>query len=405
MTDSLLEKIKKFPENSGVYLMRDDKSKILYIGKASNLKRRVSSYFLKAHEERIENLLKEVKKIDYILTDNSLEALILESNLIKKYKPKYNIREKDDKSFLYVLITKEKFPRILLIRGKDINLYNGELFGPFVSAKSIRSGLKIIRKIFPYNLHCEKDINRGKPCFDYQIGLCPGTCIGAISEKEYKKNIINIKLFLKGEKNQIIKKLETEMNNLSKNMEFEKAAKIRNQIFAINHIKDIALIKDDDFIENINYKNNKKNRIEGFDISNISGLFAVGSMVVFYNNLPAKKEYRKFKIKNVVGIDDFKMLEEILKRRFSHQEWPLPDLILIDGGLGQINIARKVLKYFNLNIPIIGIAKGPKRKKNEFIGRVPSWTNEDILIKVRNEAHRFAIDYHRQLRNKLFIAK
>lgn len=397
MDNKLLNIVKKFPEKPGVYLMKNENLQILYIGKAANLKRRVSSYFLKSQEERIENLLKEVKQIDYILTDNSLEALILEANLIKKYKPKYNILQKDDKSFLYVLITKEKFPRVILVRGKDIHLYKGDLFGPFVSAKSIKEALKLIRKIFPYNIHPENKINQKRPCFDYQIGLCPGTCIGAINVKEYRKIIQNIKLFFKGKKNQILKNLEKTMQIFVSKLEFEKAAKIKNQIFALQHIKDISLINND-LIDDLDSKD-KRIRIEGFDISNISGFFAVGSMVVFVDNKPVKKDYRKFKIKKIKGINDFKMLEEILKRRFSHLEWELPDLILIDGGIGQVNVAKKVLKYFNLNIPVVGIAKGIRRRKNEFIGIIPSNIDKNILIQVRDEAHRFAISYHRKLRN------
>ncbi|MGC8775866.1 MAG: GIY-YIG nuclease family protein [Minisyncoccia bacterium] len=395
MKEDLFLKVKNFPEEPGVYLMKNNQGEILYIGKAGNLKRRVSSYFLKSQEERIEKLLQEVSSIEYQLTDTAIEALILESNLIKKFKPKYNIREKDDKSFLYVLITNEKFPRVLLVRGKDINLYSGDFFGPFISAQNIREALKIIRKIFPYNLHPQDKIPQKRPCFDYQIGLCPGTCIGAIKAKDYKKTIKNIKLFFQGQKNKILKNLEKEMKNFAQKLEFEKAEKIKKQIFALKHIKDIALIKEGEVLEE-----NKNFRIEGYDISNISGKFAVGSMVVFLNNKPQKSEYKKFKIKTVNQINDFQMLAEVLKRRFSHLEWPKPDLILIDGGLGQVAIAKKILKSFNLNIPVIGIAKGPKRNKNEFIGN-DYGVNKNVLIQIRDEAHRFALQYHRKLRNKI----
>jgi len=195
---SLISKIKNFPEKPGVYLMKDKSGNILYIGKAGSLKRRVLSYFQKAQDSRIEKLLSEIKNIDYKITDSALEALILESNLIKKYNPKYNIKEKDDKSFLYVLITDEKFPRIILIRGNDIKNSKGEIFGPFIQSKNLKESLKIIRRIFPYNLHPENKIPQKKPCFDYQIGLCPGTCINQINQKEYIQIIKNIKLFLNG---------------------------------------------------------------------------------------------------------------------------------------------------------------------------------------------------------------
>jgi excinuclease ABC subunit C len=389
----LVCKIKNFPQKPGVYLMKNKKGEIIYIGKASNLQKRVLSYFQKAHDQRIERLLQEVDDIAYQIQDTTIEALILESNLIKKYQPKYNIREKDDKSFLYILITNEKFPRVLLVRKKDIKDGSGEVFGPFTQSQNLRQALKIIRKIFPYNLHPENKIPQDKPCFDYQIGLCPGTCIQKITPKEYAKIIKNIKLFLSGKKKKILEKLKKEMETASKNLEFELAQKIKNQIFALTHIQDIALIQEDKF----NLEEGAK-RIEGYDISNISGKLAVGSMVVFLNDQPQKSEYKKFKIKTVNTINDVLMLKEVLERRFNHKEWTLPDLILIDGGKAQVNIAKKILKKLKLNIPVVGIAKGPKRKKNEFIGKIPSGFNKDLLIKVRDEAHRFALSYHRQIR-------
>lgn len=192
------------PETPGVYLMKGANGKILYIGKAGNLKRRVASYFQKAHDYRIEKLLSQVKKIDYRKTDTAIEALILESQLIKKYEPPFNVKEKDDKSFLYMEITKEKFPRVLLVRGKSNTV--GERYGPFTSASSIREAMRILRRIFPYSVHPSQITNhvsrtiKTKPCFDYQIGLCPGTCIGAITRKDYLKNIKNIKLFCRAER-------------------------------------------------------------------------------------------------------------------------------------------------------------------------------------------------------------
>jgi excinuclease ABC subunit C len=398
MYSNLISKIKNFPEKPGVYLMKDTSGNILYIGKAGNLKRRVLSYFQKAKDLRIEKLLSEVKTIDYKITDSALEALILESNLIKKYNPKYNIKEKDDKSFLYILITSEKFPRILLIRGKDIKNARGEIFGPFIQSKNLRESLKIIRRIFPYNLHPENKIPQKKPCFDYQIGFCPGTCINQITQKEYNKIIKNIKLFLKGKKKQILKSLEKEMHLASKQLEFEKADKIKKQIFALNHIQDIALLNEDEIDLEKENKIQRIKRIEGYDISNISGKFATGSMVVFWNGKPQKSEYKKFKIKTVHQPNDVLMLKEVLKRRFLHKEWQFPDLILIDGGISQVNAAKQILNEFKLNIPIVGIAKGPKRNKNEFIGNLTLDFDKNILIKVRDEAHRFAISYHKKLR-------
>lgn len=416
--------------------MKNASGKILYIGKAGNLKRRVSSYFQKAGDSRIEKLLNQVSKINYRRTDTAIEALILESKLIKKYEPPFNVKEKDDKSFLFVEITKEKFPRVLLVRGKEAQspavLFaeppgrkplrpTTELYGPFPSASNIREAMRILRRIFPYSVHCletnkkKQRVKRranapfsfnmshgSRPCFDYQIGLCPGTCIGAISRRDYLKNIKNIKLFLQGRKKWILTNLQKEMKNASKNLEFEKAAKIRRQLFALKHIQDVALLSDTE-IPDSRFPDSRY-RIEGYDISNISGASAVGSMAVFINNNPAKDEYRKFKIRTVTQADDLGMLREILKRRGSHTEWPLPDLILVDGGKAQVKAAKTTLGEFGFKIPVIGIAKGANRKKNEIIGKIPKGISKKTLIKVRDEAHRFAIQYHKKLRRRSIAA-
>ena len=396
---SMKKLYEKLPETPGVYIMKGKKGKILYIGKAVNLKRRVSSYFQKAHNARLEKLVNEIKKIDVEQTDSALEALILESALIKKHRPEYNIREKDDKSFLYVEITREPFPRILLVRGK--NLAVGTHFGPFIYAMQIREALKILRRIFPWNIHDPDTIRKpaSRPCFEHQIGLCPGTCVGAITKLDYKRNIRKIKLFFEGKKKQIIRELEREMKTASTNLAFECAAKIKRQIFALTHIHDIALIKKPER-ETVYGAGEIPKRIEGYDISNISGTAAVGSMVVFAGDKPDKSQYRKFKIRTITKPDDTGMLKEVLTRRLTHREWSLPDLMLIDGGKGQVNITKKILAEHGMKIPVVGIAKGPTRKKNEFIGTAPKWAKATTLIRVRNEAHRFAITYHRKVRGR-----
>ncbi len=415
------------PESPGVYLMCDKDAKILYVGKATSLKRRVESYFTHPHDARIEAMVGQIAKIDYRETANAVEALILEAELIKKYQPPFNIREKDGKSFLYVQITKDKFPRVLIIREKGI-LAKGTNFGPFTSSSSLREALKIIRRIFPYSVHPESrphsaEAPRGKPCFDYQIGLCPGTCAGLISKADYAKNISNIKLFFKGEKKKILRNLEAEMKKASRNLEFEKAEKIKRQVFAINHINDVALIHDDtntllrweamggqarmDTNDTNNTKpKNRNTRIEGYDISNISGTSAVGVMVVFEDGEPKKSDYRKFKIKTIEGANparatggDTGMLKEVLRRRLNHDQWPLPVCFLIDGGKGQVNAVKEVLAEYGYEIPVVGIAKGPERKRNDFIGAIPKNVLPITLIRLRDEAHRFAISYHKKIRN------
>ncbi|MGC9611109.1 MAG: excinuclease ABC subunit UvrC [Minisyncoccia bacterium] len=408
---------KNLPDTPGVYIFKNTAGKILYIGKAGNLKRRVSSYFLRGHDSRIEKLVNEIKKIEYKKTDTAIEALILEAELIKKYQPPYNVREKDDSSFLFVEITDEKLPRVLLVRGKDKP--NGKRFGPFTSSSSIREALKIIRRIFPFSTH-QTDKPLKRPCFDYQIGLCPGTCLpgqgaGLIHKTDYLKNIKNLRMFFEGKKKRMMKELEKEMAQASKKTEYEKAEKIKRQVFALKHIQDVALIREERGPElprgvrlgrrpgdTPSGDSGRAKRIEGYDISNISGTSAVGAMVVFTNGEPDKDEYRKFKIKTVFKSDDTGMLKEVLIRRFRNS-WLKPDLILIDGGRGQVNAAKAVMNKFGLKIPIVGLAKGPKRKRNDLVGLIPKFTDLKTLIKVRDEAHRFAIAYHKKLRSAGFI--
>lgn len=387
--------------------MRDAAGDLLYVGKAVNLKRRVSSYFLRPHDARLTKLVSLIRRIDHQRTDTAIEALILEARLIKEHQPPFNILEKDDKSFLYVEITGEKFPRVLLVRGKDLKepedakqKKNRRLYGPFTSAASVREALKLIRRIFPFNTHAPKDIGKSvRPCFDAQIGLCPGTCVDAMSFREYRKNVKNIFLFFEGKKERIINNLERDMTSASRKLDFEKAEKMRRQIFSLRHIQDIAFISEDKLGDPDG--DGKKTRIEGYDISNISGTSPVGSMVVFVNGMPDKSQYRKFGIKTVEGSDDTAMMSEILERRFKN-DWPHPNLILIDGGLGQVNAARRVLRSFELKIPVVGLAKGPERKRNDLVGTIPPGTEMNTLIRVRDEAHRFAIAYHKKVRGRNF---
>lgn len=396
--------LKNLPKSPGVYKFFDENGQILYIGKATSLKDRVSSYFSRPLDDRLQIMAGQVKDIQYQKTDSVLEALILEANLIKKFQPKYNIKEKDGKSFINIIITKEEWPRIFIERKKNLkfsaqNRKTGKLklktYGPYPSAKSARLALEIIRKIFPY---CSSP-GGGKECFWHQIGQCPGACFGKISSAEYKKTIKNIELFLEGRKSRIIKNFEKEMERLSRNQEFEKAAQIRNKIFALKHIQDVALIGDSAFAGGAPLQ--VPHRIEAYDISNIGGVMAAGSMAVFTDGEIDKSEYRKFKIKTVKGANDVAMLKEVLLRRLSRKDWPMPDLILIDGGKGQLNAAAQALKEKTLDISAISIAKGPSRKGREIF---KTYNAPDLPIqlieRLRDEAHRFAVEYHRLLRNK-----
>lgn len=395
------------PETPGVYIMKDAKGEVLYVGKAVNLRRRVSSYFQRPHDYRISKMVSLIRNIETRNVDTAIEALILESNLIKKFLPPYNVLEKDDKSFLYVEITKEKFPRVLLTRGKDLKtpgrgLKIAKQFGPFTSSSSLKEALKILRKIFPWSIHLPTEKFK-RACFEYELGLCPGTCIGAITSVEYKKNIARLVMFFEGKKEAIIRSLEKEMTALSKKTEFEKAEKLKRQIFSLKHIHEVALIKEDYLDGDAPVA---KMRIEGYDISNISGTSAVGSMVVFVDGNPAKDQYKKFKIKMLQTPNDVGMLKEVIERRLGHaSDWPIPDIMLIDGGAPQVNAVLDVLEAHSLRLNVLGLAKGPQRKNNDLIGILPKGVDIKTLAKVRDEAHRFAVSYHRKLRYAKMIER
>lgn len=399
----LIEKVKKFPDSPGVYFMIGKNRNVLYIGKASSLRRRVLSYFQRPQEDRIEKMLSQVEKIQTQKTDSVIEALILENNLIKKYKPKYNIKLKDDKTFLGIFITDEDWPKVMPARITE-KLPKGDFYGPFPSGGQVRDALQIIRKIFPFRYSCTP--LSGKACFEYHMGLCPGVCAGKITKEEYKNTIKQIKLFLLGKKKQVILNIKKEMKTAAQKMEFERAAKLRDRIYALQHIQDVALISQDDLVLS---EEKIYSRIEAYDISNISCAFAVGSMVVFTDGLIDKKEYRKFRIKNQElriknGINDIGAIKEILSRRLVHKEWPYPNMILVDGGKGQVNGAMEIISEKKLDIPVIGIAKGPKRDRNDIINPKNIEIDKKLLIKIRDEAHRFAIQYYR-LRHRRSLRK
>jgi excinuclease ABC subunit C len=400
-----------------VYEFLDKKGKILYIGKATNLRDRVGSYFASgAHADRpnIARMVADIAGIRVHETDSVLEALILESNLIKKHQPKYNVMSKDDKSFGYFVITHapkqslvrgkapEEFPRVIIARKTNLGKISAKkIYGPYLSVRQMQTALKIIRRIFPF--HSNKQPTE-KGCLDYQIGRCPGPYAGAISKKDYFKNIHGIEMIFEGKKKYLLKELEKQMREYSREGEFEKAAEARNRIFALKHIRDVALLTGD--ADSLGPPRSKKMaRIEAYDISNIGGDFAVGSMVVFSGNKLEKSQYRKFKIKTVAGIDDVGMMREMLRRRFRN-DWPLSDLIFIDGGKGHLNMAENVVAEFGYDIPVVAVAKGPTRKKvdvyysKEALAYREIISNNKLVERIREEAHRFAISYHKKLRRK-----
>jgi len=393
-------KIKDIPDSPGIYLFYKGKE-LVYIGKATSLRSRVKSYLNPKTLRPIEVLMKDVTDVKWEIADSVLEAVILEANYIKQFKPRYNVEGKDDRSWNFFVITKDEFPKLLAIREKNLKKSQyAYSFGPYAEMKTSQI-LKILHSLFKVS-RCSP--NQKRPCFDYQLNHCLGVCTNEISPSDYRSKVIKpLVLFLKGKKKRLITSLEKEMKVASKKQDFEEAKRLRNQIFSLEKIRDFALL-DKTFLEEKMIENTFK-RIEGYDISNLGNEAMVGSMVVFDSKDPVKSEYKKFKIKSVFGQSDVDCLKEVLERRMKHLDWPMPDLILVDGGKSQVNVVKKVLKG---KITVVGIAKGPERKKNEFFFDADMdliEKNEGLLIRVRDEAHRFAISYQRDLKRKSLYGK
>jgi len=517
------------PNKPGVYIMRNIEDDVLYVGKAKSLIKRVKSYFSKSEQPlKTKLLMSHFHNLEYIITDTEKEALILESNLIKKYKPKYNIRLKDDKRYPYIKITNEKYPRVLITR--NVRDDGGYYYGPFTDSGSVRRIVKSLKALFKIRA-CRK---MDGPCLNYQIHLCSAPCSGKITQKSYNEIVEKINLFFEGKYNKIIDMLNDMMLEASENQEFEKAAVLRDQILSVDSIlekqkiefdrgleqdviacsydekiacvvvfsiRDGKIIGKDDFLMSgtegtlpdkilsaflkqyymsprhvpseiiIQYKPDEKDlieewlssnqeyevilrtpknftetrlvqmvaknaeiiknqekevrnilldlkkylklpriprHIECFDISNISGKLAVGSMVVFEDGMPKKSKYRKYKI-DIPGPDDYAMMRDVLIRRYSkivsENASEKPDLIIVDGGKGQLNVAVDVLNSFDIDsIPVIGLAK---EFEHVFLPNIPNPLilpkNSDalhLLQRIRDEAHRFAVTYHKKLRSK-----
>ncbi|MFN0118668.1 MAG: excinuclease ABC subunit UvrC [Elusimicrobiota bacterium] len=429
----------KLPHCPGVYLMRDITSQIIYIGKAIDLKKRVSSYFrqrtaVDSYGSKIETLVAQIRHIDYVPTASEREALVLERKLISDYKPIYNAMWKDDKSYPYVMITlKEDFPRLLLTRKKkrDGSLY----FGPYPNVSSVRHLLKWAwrKKLFPLR-PCKFEINEGSPlpykkvktCLYLHTQECSAPCLAKITKSNYQKIVAQAKWFFQGKKEKLLAEWSSEMSEASSKMEYEKAAELRDRINTIERMNQFVTIREmtpemlgekvgasraiQELMKALTLKSPPL-RIECFDISHIQGAEKVASMVSFLNGKPDKSQYRKFIIKTVKGIDDFKSMAEVVGRRYKRlltENKALPDLVLIDGGKGQLSFALAAIEGLDIkSLEVAALAK-----ENEEIFR--PHTKESIQLKldspallllrqVRDEAHRFAITFHRARRSKLFF--
>lgn len=518
---------KKLPDSPGVYLMKDKNNTVIYVGKAASLQDRVSQYFRDQESPKTRILVKNLEDFEYIVTSNEIEALVLESNLIKEHRPRYNVRLRDDKHYPFIKITNEEFPRICIARrrGKD----GAQYFGPYPGSRAVR---EIIKMASSFGIRrCKKKLPC-PPCLNYHIKQCAAPCLGKVTREEYMEIIQNVTGFLKGKQSQLIRSLKEKMNELARDQEYEKAARIRDQINALQelsekqrvnipgqkeqdviamasgkhnasiqifHISEGKLKRRDTFSVNTAgageeevlssfikqyYQDQKPPReiitpfkitdeaielwlsekgsglkkpwskiekglmnlalenarmileqrtaredqiknealpglqealelpvlpsvIEGIDISNISGTDSTGSLVTFRNGVPDKKNYRRFKIRTIEGTDDFGMINEVVKRAYSRRKEEgkeMPELVLIDGGKGQLNAALAALEENNLDLNVASIAK---QFEHVFLpGKdIPVILPGDspalkLLQRIRDEAHRFAIGYHRKLRGK-----
>ena len=550
------EELKKLPQKPGVYLMKNEKEEIIYVGKAVNLKNRVRQYFQSSKNQlpKVQAMVQHIKEFEYIITDSELEALLLECNLIKKYRPFYNVLLKDDKAYPYIKITNEAFPRILMTRKMQKD--KAKYFGPITDAFAVKETIDTIHKLWPIRKckrNLPKDIGKDRPCLHYHIGQCSAPCDGKISQQQYQKMIEQAEQFIHGKHEQIIKKMEKEMYQASENMEFEKAAALRDKILSVKSIaqkqkkaktgmgecdvaafvrahdeglaqmffirggkmtgreqyrlhsvenrtrsevmtefikqfysgtafvpKEIllqeeivpeekalleqflaekrgskvlftvpkkgekqklvdlawknAMISFEQFGERLKREEqrtigamkeiqdvlglpDKLERVEAYDISNTQGFESVGAMVVFENGKAKHSDYRKFKIKTVVGPNDFASMQEVITRRFQHGVKErmegkegnfsrMPDLILMDGGVIQVHAAQEVLSSFGMDIPVCGMIKDEKHRTRGIIFQEqeillpPHSEGFKLLTRIQDEVHRFAIEYHRKLREE-----
>ncbi|MBQ5858318.1 MAG: excinuclease ABC subunit UvrC [Peptococcaceae bacterium] len=552
---NLQTKLENLPTNPGVYLMKNDQGEIIYVGKAVNLRNRVRSYFreLKPDQAKTKALVKHIADLEYIIADNELEALVLECNLIKKYRPKYNINLKDDKTYPFLKITNEDYPQVLVTRKvlKDGARY----FGPYPSVNELRNSLEMIRKIFPFRSCKQKVFTNDRPCLNAHIQMCYAPCVGRISKEEYNEMIEEIALFFEGRQDGLVKRLRKEMEEAAENLDFEQAARLRDQLQGVEQIMtqqkavlggeddqdviamarginqccvQIFFVRGGKIVGRENYflrgtddssrgeviasfmkqfyltsqfiprhilleteleeqsileqwltekresrvylkvpkrgqakelvdlvgRNASEalarqeqeetyqeqrtagvleqlqnmlgledvpHRMECYDISNTQGTESVASMVVFVDGKPKKDQYRRFKIKTVDGANDYASLKEVLTRRLKHglaeqteggngKFSAFPDVIMMDGGRGQVNIALEVLKELELSIPVCGMVKDSHHRTRGLYYNnieIPMDSHSELFLlitRMQDEAHRFAITYHRSLRGKRNLA-
>lgn len=397
------------PETPGVYIFRDAQGVIIYIGKAKSLKKRVQTYFSRQLDSKTQAMVEKIADIEYRSVPSESSAQVLEATLIKDNQPQYNIDLKDDKSFPWIRITGEDFPVVSICRTKrqeknDTALY----FGPYTNVKLLRKALKVIRAVFGFR-SC-KNLPE-EACLYYRLKLCPAPCIRKISKAQYRQLINQIKLFLESRYEELMDTLGRDMKVAAREKQFEEAARIRDQIQALSAFRFSpsvpAGMRELEDLKNLLQLKRLPLRIEAFDISNIQGTSACGSMVSFYKGAADKNNYRRFRIKTVSGIDDYQMIAEVVGRRYSRllkENLALPDLVLIDGGKQHLSVAVKELKKLGLDLAVASIAKDRENiyRKNKIhpIHLDADTPALNLIRRVRDEAHRFAIAYHHLLMRK-----
>jgi excinuclease ABC subunit C len=418
---SLREKLKSLPNKPGVYLFKDKSGVILYVGKAKSLRKRVSSYFKKPADIKTGIILDRLYDIDFMVAGSELDALILEDELIKKYKPRYNISLRDDKAYPFLKLTvNEEWPRLFLTRRKEKDgaLYFGRFQGGMV-----RAVIRLVKKLFPIRWCKESPLRmREQPCLYYRIGSCAGPCIRKISHSDYMVLVQGIILLLEGKMDEALEKLKKEMEKASERQDFEQAAYLRDRIKVLQKMiegKELSKAPSPRLLSGVTELQKELKldklpmRIEAFDISNISGSNIVGAMVAFYGGLPLKSDYRRFKIRSFdKKPNDVAAIYEIVKRRYTgslSKKMPIPDLVLVDGGLAQANSGGRGLKEAKLEgLPIIGLAKREEKiylpKRNRPLSLAKASPALQLLQRIRDEAHRFAIAYHREKRARSLFA-
>jgi excinuclease ABC subunit C len=410
----------KLPDCPGVYLFtqgRGKSKKVIYVGKATSLRDRVRSYFdddlIATRGPRIVDMVTKADGLMHETTPTVLEALVREAALIRKYQPRGNAEGKDDKTFLYAVITDEEIPRVLAIRGKDLDFKNSQsleakplklkaIHGPFPSGYQLRQALRLIRRIFPFYdtpqpVGQESKHTRAKVEFNQQIGQYPRN----LEKKEYLRSIRNVSLFLSGRVKALRTTLTKEMKQAAKEERFEEAAFIRKQLYALDHVQDVSLIRDERGEERTGP------RIEAYDTAHISGTNAIGVMTVIENGEPIKRDYRTFRIRGIGGKslnNDIASLKEILNRRLGHPEWQLPRAFVVDGGKTHKKAAEEVLKEAGIGIPVVAVVKNERHQPREVLGGLRSGISDADAVLANAEAHRFSLAKHRAARQRAMRA-